>query len=78
MLVLDLCTGSGCLAILAALAFPEARVAIRDSGFAGYLSKPIDPATLVDAIARVSDAVSARELILPRRLPAQAAGRLLR
>ena len=41
------------LKIVALSAFPESRVAVKDSGFSEYLAKPIDPADLVDAIARI-------------------------
>jgi CheY-like chemotaxis protein/anti-sigma regulatory factor (Ser/Thr protein kinase) len=41
------------LKIVALSAFPESRVAVKESGFTDYLSKPIDPVALVDAIVRV-------------------------
>jgi PAS domain S-box-containing protein len=44
------------LKIVALSAFPGAKVAVRDSGFTDYLTKPIDPVELVDAIARVGTA----------------------
>jgi CheY-like chemotaxis protein len=44
------------LKVVALSAFPESRVDVAQSGFNGYLSKPIDPVTLVDAIVRVREA----------------------
>jgi PAS domain S-box-containing protein len=46
----------GDLKMVALSAFPGAKVAMQDSGFTDYLTKPIDPVELVEAIARVGNA----------------------
>ena len=63
--VLDLCTGSGCLAILAALAFPRARIDAAD----------LSAGALALARRNVSDASAGRPHRAPSRRSLQAARR---
>jgi PAS domain S-box-containing protein len=43
----------GAMKMIALSAFPAGRVAAEESGFDDYLSKPIEPSVLIDAVARV-------------------------